>query len=316
MKTYTLEELKAITKDQGYRHVRLTDSDGNMIVAFNPASITVGARIDEMATRLKGPAMKDGYYIFEGKQYLRTEAKVDKYPVLKGTAKEEINLNPEPEPIKEDHPLTYDQAIKMNKQIAELKAQNEYLERERDEWKLKYDQLMEEVEEIIAEEPEEDETMSEGNGEISSDMQKFWTQLSENLLPVIDRHYDMKEKKLQIEEGKVIADLAKQGIEVLPQNGEETPEEEEEYEEVPGEDETEEAEVVDVDEMGEGQFNTYVSNRLLKLAQEDEPRYREVVAAANAGGDIVDLLNGGTGFDVDPEDVGEAEPEEEEGPLE
>jgi len=297
MKTYKIPELKKITKDQGYRHVRLTDSDGNELVKFNPSTISVTERIEEMETRLKSPAIKDGYYCFEGKMYNGKSQRPDKYYILKGTAKDEIKPVEEAPIPEKDHPLTYDQAIKMNKEIATLKAEKEYLERDRDEWKVKYNSLMDEVEEIMEEAPDE-EQLGEGGFELSDNMQKFLGTLSENLLPVLDRHYDLKEKKLQIEEGKVIRDLAKAGIHIGPAetntNGEsELPE----HEVAPGEEE----------ELNDEDFNKWVTESMMDLAEKDPERYKEVVGAANSGGDIEDLLNGGTGFDADPEDPGQVE---------
>ena len=159
----------------------------------------------------------------------------------------------------------------------------------------------------MEEAPDEEEAMSEGN-EMSENTKTFLTQLSENLLPVFDRHFDIKEKKLQIEEGKVIADLARSGIHLTPQNGETGGEEIPEH---PGHEEEEEPETeeVEAEEMDEGQYNNYIASKMISLSQSDPKRYREVIAAVNAGGDVEDLLAGGTGFDVDPEDPGAVEEE-------
>jgi len=294
METYKLDQLIEIAKDQGYKHVRLLDLEGNSIVAYNPASMSVDKRIDEMKTRIKSPALKDGYLCFEGKQYLRSDAKADKYYIVKGTPKEDIDLNPEPAKPKEKNALSFKEAIKLNKTIAELRAELEYALKEGQEWQAKYNSLMDDVEEIMDEEPEEEEEGPKGMSEMSENTKTFVSETIATLTPMVDRHYDMKEKELEIKEGKVLVELAKQGYKV-PVNGEQIEEHTESEEEEPAE------EMAEGTEMDEEEFNAWVTEKLTNLAETDPARYKVVAESANSGGDIVDLLNGGTGFDPEEE---------------
>jgi len=304
METYKLEDLKQISKDQKYRHVRLTDMDGNVIVAWNPASMSVEKRIDEMENRLSSPAMKDGYYKFECKMYLRASAKPDIYYVVKGTPEKVPDITPTPVPKKGKNALSYKEAIKMNKTIAELRAQLGTAETERDKWRAEYDSLYAETEEIMNAEPEEEEPgMSEG---ISGNAQTFITETLGNLTPLFDRHYDLKAKELEIKEGKVLAELARAGV-TIPTNGESVPPEVEEVSEIVEEGRQELLQ----ERMTPEEFNGWVTKKMAHLAETDPERYAEVAQIANGGGDIVDLLNGGDGFSADPGDEGEVEVEEE-----
>jgi len=304
MNTYKLDDLKKISKEQGYKHVRLTDETGVEIVKFNPASMTVDARIAEMSTRLKSPALDDGLFCFEAKVYNRKDVQPDKFYIRKGKVPVHVDAKTEAPlvvvPTDKDHPLTYDQALKAQKSIATLSADLADMERQRDHWKKEYDSLISEVGRIMEEgEDEEDVPMSEGNF-MTENMQKFLGQLSENLLPIAERHYDLKEKKLQIEEGKVISELAKNGVHLTPNTG---------GKDLPQRGQPEE-ELAEGEEMSEDEYQAWLTEGLMALSDSDPDRYRIVITAAKEGGDIEDLLAGGTGFA--PENGAEVQQEQQE----
>lgn len=289
MKTYTLEQCKEHLAQQGYKHISLQTFDGGDVVKYNPSTVTPDKRFEEIERRLQSPTLPDGYYNFMGKFNSMRDSVPDKYTIVKGDVKEvdmKPTNTPEP-PVKENSVLSYKEALKMQNKIAELTANKGVIERERDDYRDKYYELLEEVEEIMNESPEEEEDgeLSEGN------TGTFLKELVTNLTPIFDRHYDLKEKELEIQEGKVINKLVKAGFKHPQQNGQpaETAQEEEEYElEYPDLSEEE------LSEMSPEQQSQYHLLQLADLAKKDPERYQQVIHQMNH-----------------PEEYQEEEPEED-----
>lgn len=285
MKIYTLAECKKFLQEQGYKHVSLQTSDGRDVVKYNTSKMKPEERIEQMETRLSSPTLPDGYYIFLGKYNMQRDSVPDKFYIAKGDVKE-LDKQPEvvTDPAKpEKNALTYDQAIKMNKKIAELTAQLGTTQSERDEYRGKYYELLAEVEEIANETPDEEEEEPEGilSEENIGNVGKFVESISANLIPIFDRHYDLKAKALEIEEGKVIERLVRQGFVVPPAhnngNTENAARQQKQTIEVP---ELSEEERAGMTPEEQHQYDLLV---LAEIAQKDPVRYREIVEQMNAG---------------------------------
>jgi len=168
--------------------------------------------------------------------------------------------------VKPDQVLTYENALALNTKIAELEAKVLAVEKERDE---AYD-LVGDLED------ERENGLSEPTGQ--SDLVTMISEVSKNLVPLADRYFDNEEKKLQIEEGKVVRDLqnAQNGNGVPP--AQQAPHQQPQ----PGFQELSEEEL---DNMPDDEYNRYNNELLVYLANTDPERYQLMMDEMNKEGD-------------------------------
>jgi len=267
METYTLSQLKALIKKQGYKHIGLRTLEGTELVKYNPNTIKVEKRLEDITTRLSSPTIPDGYYIVGCKYLIAKDAQSDDYMIVKGVVKD---LPPAPKNITVDteNVLSYTEALKMQNKIAQLEAKNESLEKERDDYKDKYDTLMLEVREIMDDDGEEEETLSEP----ANNMATALSELVTTLLPVAERHYDLQDRHLKLQEGAMVERLHRQqngipqAVQDLQQNSQQ------EFQEIPDE---------QLAQMSEIDQNAYRINQLAHLAMTDPTEYNRVIAEMN-----------------------------------
>ena len=125
MKSYNIEEIIDICKNQDYGFVCLTDSKGAELIPYNSRN-TAGERLDEIKTRLSSPALKDGVYYVKCKHTNRKNALSDDYLVYKGDKLSENVIIQQPAPISAEV-LTYESALKFQVRIKELELENQKL---------------------------------------------------------------------------------------------------------------------------------------------------------------------------------------------
>lgn len=204
-KIYTIPEIKAIQEEQKYKFIGLNTHAGKEVIKQNGSTIKPEFQLDKIETRLKAPKFVDGYYVVYCRSHYKSEP--DEYTIVKGDVKamSEPPEKPEtpPMPIKRDEVLSYEQALAMHTEISDLKHEVSTLVYERDQ----VVEELEEAEEFIEELEEEQKTLSETSAGAVPTMIK---ETIATLIPVLDRHYDLQDSKLQIERGKLLQALQAQ----------------------------------------------------------------------------------------------------------
>ena len=191
MEIYTIDQIRDIQAEQKYKFIGLNTSEGKEVIKQNNATITPENKLDIIETRLKAPKFKDGYYVVYCRAHHSGEP--DNYTIVKGNPEtiSEPASSPDPMP-KSDNVLSYDKAIAMNKQVAELKAENDALIKERNQLKEDYDELLQEATEL----EEENQNRLSETPVNSNNLTSALTEIATTIVPIFDRHYDIQEQKL------------------------------------------------------------------------------------------------------------------------
>lgn len=200
MNNYSLDEITEIINNQGYKYVSLTDQFGKELIPFNSRN-SVAERLEEIKLRFNSPALKNGLYLVKAKNSVQKTAAVDDFPILKGTVenlsepKKEIviqqNISPEI--------LTYQEALKMQVTIKELEMKVQQLEKENKELILENTELQAELENTatLSEDQPEQKSMVETAKDFLSELMTFGA-------PLLDKHFQLKERQLEIEAAKYL----------------------------------------------------------------------------------------------------------------
>lgn len=194
MKTYTFQELKNLSAQQGYKLAALESPTGQKVQAYNQLKIKVGAQLDKLQTRLSAEVFPDGVYTILLAHSLGKTSSPDRYAVLKGKVAPEVLAEAEKRSIpltptiieRSPDVLSYDKALQYQSEISELK--NTVALRDMEIQKLK---------EELAELEEENAGLSETQTE--STTKSFLTELVPQAMPILDRWFSLEEKKLDLE---------------------------------------------------------------------------------------------------------------------
>lgn len=193
MNIFKIEDLNGIQSKQSYKYVCLTDQSGSKsIIPFNTNKIPVSDRLEEIQRRLKGQGLKDGYYLVKFKNSTSKTVSTDDYMIYKGEAPQPMA---EPAPIIMQAPqyspevLTYDEALKLNIELARLKLENAQLKKE-------IDSLNGEIAELETNQNFLNEEKEPG---LMENAQTFLTNAMGFIAPLLDKHFELKEKKLGLE---------------------------------------------------------------------------------------------------------------------
>lgn len=222
MKFYTIPQLKTIAREQGYKLASLQDVDGHKIVSSNPFSVKIEKQLDNIALRLKADIQPDGVYNVCMANSPSKSRNPDRYPIMKGKVKPEQmseaeNKNTVIIKEKSNDVLTWDQAVEMNKQIAELTAKVGQFEFENNALKLQVSQLEAELEE-----EEEDDGLSDPGAGMNG-LGAYIKETLPTITAILERHYDLQERKLKLDElkanvntGKRFTKVNRQGNNIVP----------------------------------------------------------------------------------------------------
>lgn len=197
MKTYTIEELDDIFREEDtYPYVALF-SDTNKMMVHYPAntSVTKGkAGWERVRKRLLSKGLPDGFYIVKGKASPLKNVSPDVFYFKKGNVKEkELPPIQLAEPSKKSvDVLTYDAAIAANKDIANLTAEVSRLKMEIAD----RDKSIQVLEDDISEYEDDIAELSEKGG--ISDSKQYLEDLVTTAIPIADRYFDLQEKKLAL----------------------------------------------------------------------------------------------------------------------
>jgi hypothetical protein len=198
MKSYNIEEIINICKDQDYGFVCLTDSKGAELIPYNSRN-TAGERLDEIKTRLSSPALKDGVYYVKCKHTNRKNALSDDYLVYKGDKLSENVIIQQPAPISAEV-LTYESALKFQVRIKELELENQKL---LDDLRAAKQTIAEFEAEMLSED-DESEDESEAAPTMFESAKDFLSEMIQVAAPLLDKHFDLKQQALNLEAHKIL----------------------------------------------------------------------------------------------------------------
>ena len=191
MKTYSIVQLKKLSKEQGYKFAALENSQGKRLQSFNTMNVKIDTQLQTISNRLASEIYEDGIYTILLCRTIHTRQDPDRYQVVKGVLKkEEIPISA---PIvleqKAAEVLTWEGALKMQQEISNLKSEVQTL-------KFENNLLQSELDNI-----EDSEGLAEGEqktADLKSGAQTFLSETIPQFLPLLDRFFDMEEKKLNL----------------------------------------------------------------------------------------------------------------------
>jgi hypothetical protein len=200
MKTYTFAQLRKLCRDQDYKMAALQGPQGDRVVPFNQYKKT-GSNLEGqfkiIETRLKAEHNPDGVYFVLLAYNIKSAQNPQSFPITKGKVtpedlseaeKKTITLSPvvfeKPENI-----LSHDAALKYMQEISDLKTQVATLQ-------MQLNSALQTIEEYELE--EEENELAEG--ESKNPLLKMLGDALPTITQTLDRHYDLQEKKLHLEE--------------------------------------------------------------------------------------------------------------------
>lgn len=192
MKTYSIKQLKTIAAQQGYKMAALETSNGERVQPFNKISVPINKQLDTITNRLMADLFEDGIYYVLMAQNINKSKSADRYPTVKGKLnpndlKEPVNTPSQPITIVQpaQEVLTYEAALKYQQTISDLKNDIARLE-------LEKTSLQEQLQEAL------DENELSGEEMQPSNLQTFLKEALPSVTPILDRYFDLEEKKLNL----------------------------------------------------------------------------------------------------------------------
>lgn len=199
MKSYNIDEIINICKEQDYGFVCLTDQRGQELIPYNSRN-SATERLSEIKTRISSPALKDGVYYVKCKHTNRKNALSDDYLIYKGEKLSEGAVIAPPPSISHEI-LSYDSALKFQVTIKELELENQKLKETIEDLKAEIEELETELKsnELLSEEIAENAkpTMLESAKEFLSELVTIGA-------PLLDKHFDLKQQALNLEAQKLL----------------------------------------------------------------------------------------------------------------
>lgn len=206
MNAYKLDDFERILDEQGFRYISLVRPDGSIVVNNNQNKISPKIKLEEIKKRLKSPSLNDGVYIIRCKNTLNKGGVYDDFPIMKGnpdTLKETIKpeIPMQQKTVKENPNVTsYSEVLKLQVRIKELEFENERLAKE----VADLEEQIEELEEQIESQPAENLSEGEPEEDVLERAGKWFKQTMIMCQPLIDKHFELKEKSLNLEAMKLM----------------------------------------------------------------------------------------------------------------
>lgn len=183
MKLFSIEQVKEIQNKQNYRYLGLFDQSGRAIIPFNTNKGNPTERLREIETRLLSEALNDGYYFVKGKNVISKNGATDDFCIRKGEMLAEATAPPVIIEKQNFQPevLTYEGALKLQVELERLKLENQNLKNR-----------IQDLEDQIA----ENDNLSEEAAQSSTS--SWLEQLTQLAVPMLDKHFALKEQQLAL----------------------------------------------------------------------------------------------------------------------
>lgn len=200
MKTYSINQLKKLAKEQGYKLAALENATGKRLQSFNKLTTKVDTQLNTISTRLQSEIYEDGIYTILLSRTINNMQDPDRYQIVKGKLTPE-HLEEKPNPViltpKAEEVLTWSSALAMQQQISNLTAEVKQLRFENNLLQSQLD-AMEDEDNSLADSPG-------GATELKSGTQTFLSETLPSFLPIIDRYFDQEDKKLELKKLELAA---------------------------------------------------------------------------------------------------------------
>jgi len=192
MKTYTIKELKELSRTQGYKLAALEDNQGKRLQPFNRYDVTLNKQLDTIMNRLGADLFANGVYYVLLSENINKSKNPDRYAIVKGKLTA-AQLQEEKNPVTiiqspTQEVLSWEAALSYQNQISELKSQVKNLE-------LENAYLQEQLDSV----PE----LSEGADKPDTSFGKYLSDAMPSITPILDRYFDIEEKKLDLQKMKM-----------------------------------------------------------------------------------------------------------------
>ena len=194
-----IEDFIEIQAKQNYRHLGLWTRTGESIIKYNTVKMNPETRLKQICTRLESPTLQDSTYIIKGKSYLSNDTKSDDYIINTSnkTQTNDVIITP-PQNLNSVEGYSFNKAL-------EIEIDLKQTQMERDDYKGKYNDIATELEEcnkrLSEYEEEEEEKLSEGE---SPNWQTFISEALATVTPIIDKHLELKERSILLQENKTL----------------------------------------------------------------------------------------------------------------
>lgn len=200
VKSYTWEEFLTLQKKQKHSHVGLYNLDGSRVVAYNPNSKPVAPKLEEIKLALDNPTLADGVYLIKAKASLSPKSIEFDYPIIKGNPDtatvKSLNENGNANDMKtegfEPNVTSYSKVLELNIELERLKIENQTLAKENAELTELLDQF---EHDDLGDEDEPNDFLSNAG--------TFLESLMPMVSPIVDKHYELKERLINLEEQKL-----------------------------------------------------------------------------------------------------------------
>jgi len=253
----TYDEFKDVFAEQQYKHVGLFTDKGKAILTFNSTNAKASNRVEQIETRLKAPALKDGFYLVRGKSDVKSTTNYDEYVIKKGNPRTQpptpgsvVVVNPGQNGEQKIH--TMKEALELEKTAQAAQIENAALIAENIKLKEIIVELEEEIE--IAEEESMDDKPKGGWGEMISEA-------ISGVTPLLDAHFELENKKLNLEAQKLLVNSGYKPDQPKQLKKFETYKEQE------------------LENMSEGEKVAVYTEYLTRLQKEDPEAYAEIVGS-------------------------------------
>ncbi len=188
MKIYTIPEIKKQAAKQHYKMAALEDSSSKRLQPFNKPTTSITTQLNNIEERLNNDLFEDGFYYILMAQSINGAKNPDRYKIQKGTVKIDANHTPHVQHIittPAQEVLTYEAALGYQQTISDLRNEIAVL-------KLENNNLREQIDEL-----EQESELSEGTP-TESNIKVFLNEAMPSITPILDRYFDLEEKKLNI----------------------------------------------------------------------------------------------------------------------
>lgn len=134
-----VDDIPNVVKEQGYKYIRLLNSEGGTLVGANNKTVSISQRIEEIQNNLNGGFLAEGVYVLECKKGQGRNISPQQYTIIKGNP--QPATLPAPVVAAKKNTLTDREAIEAYYENGVLKVQIENL-------KAEIKSLQEEIEEM------------------------------------------------------------------------------------------------------------------------------------------------------------------------
>lgn len=192
MKINTLPELLKLCKSQKLKYACLVDANENKIVPFNQGQTNIDKQFERIERRFNGELVSNGKYYVLLTDALRTSP--TRHLIIKGDVNEVQII--QPQQMQSQEVLSWNNALQMTNDLAMLKAENLFLQKECELYKNRIAELETDIEILEAKQ-------SGGGGFLNEASANAGGLLKENaplIINFLDKHFSLKEREISLKE--------------------------------------------------------------------------------------------------------------------